>query len=177
MKSTDSNDVADKLVLLFMIEKIDMPVSTLQLMKIVLDNKFMNYFSFQQILNEISENKLVENHTNGSSNFFLITESGKKSLEYFKERIPLGIATYIENNINTIRSAVKQDTSIHTEIIQESDNQFVCVCRIQEENFSLLDVKISVGTKSDAQIIINNWRTNPQTIYEEVLQSMLKSRN
>lgn len=179
MKTTHTSeptDVVNKLIVLFIMDKLEMPVSNLQLTKLVLEHKYMNYFLFQQVLSDLSDSFLIEAHSNGSSTFFMITDQGRKTLEYFTDRIPPGIVAFIDNNIQSIRAKIKHETSVHAEIIEESENQFVCVCRIQEEMFTLLDVKITVGTKADAQFIINNWKHTPQVIYEEILESMRKKR-
>ena len=45
----------NKLILLYIIDKLEIPVSNLQMTKIILENKIMNYFLLQQYLDELRE--------------------------------------------------------------------------------------------------------------------------
>ena len=54
MSIASNRELAEnKLILLYILDKLNMPVSNLQLTKIVMENKLMNYFIFQQFLDEI----------------------------------------------------------------------------------------------------------------------------
>jgi len=56
MSSGSSKELAEnKIILLYIIEKIGMPVSNIQITKLVLEKKLMNYFLLQQRLNELCE--------------------------------------------------------------------------------------------------------------------------
>ena len=47
MAITNNRELAEnKLILLYIVDKLNMPVSNLQLTKIVMENKLMNYFIF-----------------------------------------------------------------------------------------------------------------------------------
>ena len=51
--------VEDKLTLLYFLDKVTIPVSNLQIMKIFLENYFMNYFFLQQFINDLVELDLL----------------------------------------------------------------------------------------------------------------------
>jgi len=54
MSIVSNKELAEnKLILLYIIDKVNIPISNLQITKIILENKFMNYFMLQQLLNEL----------------------------------------------------------------------------------------------------------------------------
>ena len=57
----DSSEIAEnKIFILYFIHKMDMPVGSIQLVKIILENRFMNYFYFQQYLSELLQEGLLK---------------------------------------------------------------------------------------------------------------------
>lgn len=167
----------NKLILLYIIDIANMPISNLQITKIILENQFMNYFMFQQFLNELCEvehlaSEIIENKT-----FYSITASGKQTLSYFTSHIPIGIKNRIDNSITEIRKRIKNETLVKADYTPESENEFIVKCQVHEDNFSLIDLEISVGTKSDCHTICENWKKYSSQIYSEILDSLIKKRD
>jgi len=179
MNSLGSNrEMAEnKLILLYIINKISMPVSNLQITKLILENRFMNYFLLQQFLNELCENSLLSSTLLDGKTLYNITHSGRQTLSYFPNLIPVGIKARIDNTISTIRKNIKNETLITSDFTPQSENEYIVACKVCEDNFSLIDLKITVGTKNDARIICDNWKKHPQAIYAEIIESLTKDRN
>jgi len=166
----------NKLILLYIIDRINMPVSNLQIVKIILENKFMNYFLLQQHLNELCESGMLISELIEEKTFYNITQNGRKTLEYFISHIPAGIKITIDDTISLIRKKIKNETLITADFLPESENEFIVNCKVREDNFSLIDIKITVGTKSDARLICENWKKYSQEIYSEILESLTRKR-
>ncbi|TYQ16335.1 UNVERIFIED_CONTAM: uncharacterized protein DUF4364 [Acetivibrio alkalicellulosi] len=166
----------NKLILLYTIDRVSMPISNIQITKLILENKFMNYFIFQQFLNELCSQNYILSTVSDNKTFYSITPTGKKTLEYFTSHIPVGIKTLIDNSISVIRKNLRNETLIKADFTPESENEFTVTCQVSENNFTLIDLKISVGTKSDARDICNNWKNHSQTIYNEIIESLIKPR-
>ena len=61
MNSLGSNKeiVQNKLIIMYIMHGLNIPVSNIHITKLVLETRLMNYFMFQQCLNELHESKLV----------------------------------------------------------------------------------------------------------------------
>lgn len=166
----------NKLILLYLIDKINMPVSNLQITKIVLSNNFMNYFLLQQHLNELCDDKLLSLETVEEKSTYRITGNGKKILSYFPGLIPIGIKSRIDNMASEIKKSVKNETLITADYIPGSENEYIVSCKISEDNFPLLNLKLAVGTKNDARLICKNWEQHSQAIYAEIIELLTRDR-
>lgn len=178
MNSLGSNKevVENKLILLYFIDKINVPVSNLQITKLVQENKFMNYFLQQQYLNELLEGNFLETESSGQKTLYKITQTGKQSLSFFPGLIPHGIKGRIDNTVLTIRKKIRNETLITADFIPESENEFVVGCKVGEDKFTLMEINVSVGTRNDARIICNNWKKHTQDIYAEIINILTKQR-
>lgn len=166
----------NKLILLYIIKRVEIPISNLQITKLILENRFMNYFLLQQFLNELCDNGFLSQSSEGGKIFYSITEYGNQSLDYLINLIPAGIKRNIDNTINSIRKNIKNETLITADFIPESENKYVVYCKVHEDSFSLMDLKIAVGTKSDARTICNNWEKYSQEIYPEIIEILTRNR-
>lgn len=169
--------VENKLILLYLINKINLPVSNLQITKLILENKFMNYFLLQQFLTELGESKFLESVSSDNKVLLKITTSGKQTLEYFSGLIPPGIKSNIDNTFSEIRKGIKNETLITADFVPESENEFIATCKVGEDNFSLMEINVTVGTKQDARRICDNWKKHSQAIYSEIIDVMIKKRD
>ena len=179
MNSLGSNRqlAENKLILLYIIESIGMPVSNLTITKLILENKFMNYFLLQQHLNELCESNFLSSELIDGKTFYTITPNGKQTLGYFQSLIPPGIKARVDNTIPLIRRNIKDETLITADFTPESENEFIVSCSVREDDFMLIDLKITVGTKSDARMLCDNWKSHSQDIYAEIIQSLTKKRD
>lgn len=169
------DEVSNKLIILYILNKLEMPVSQMQLMKIILENRYMNYFTFQEIVKGLLETSFISSTQNEYSEIYTITDLGIKSLNFFEERIPRGIRKYLDNNTTQLKSSVLTDSFILANIIEEN-NEFVVNCKISENEFSLINIHLTVGTRADAQLICNNWKKSSGQIYAEIIDSLNKRR-
>lgn len=178
MNSLGSNrELAEnKIILLYILDKMNMPVSNLQITKLILENKFMNYFLLQQFLNELCSSDLLTTRVVDNKTFYSITRGGKMTLSYFPSLIPAGIKGLIDNTINPIKQNIRNETLVTSDFTPESENEYIVNCKVHEDNFSLIDLKITVGTKGDARAICDNWQKYSQVIYAEIIESLTKKR-
>lgn len=178
MSLGSSRELAEnKLILLYIIDKINLPINNLQITKIILENRYMNYFLLQQFLKELCESGLLSPQEKEGKTFYTITNSGKQTLSYFVNLIPVGIKTRIDESFTSLKKRIKNETYITADYTPESENEFIVSCKVSEDKFSLIDLDIMVGTKSDARAICENWKKHSQKIYSEIIESLIKKRD
>lgn len=166
--------VENKLILLYIVDKIKIPINNLQFTKIITENNFMNYFIFQQVLTELCESKYLLCEKLEGKSVYSISKSGSEVLKYFINKIPIGLKKRIDNLAALLRKRVKNEINIIADYIQEAENIYYVNCKAQENDFVLMEVKLMVGSKNDARVICDNWKKHSQAIYPEIINSLLK---
>ena len=98
MKLTSDNETLaeNKVLILYILNKIDAPVSNDELLQLVLSIEDMNYFYFQQFLLDLLENKYIETYKENNERVILffcgqVLDSGGKmwfnQLRYGKQEV------------------------------------------------------------------------------------------
>jgi len=167
----------NKLILLYIIDKLEIPVSNLQITKIILENKIMNYFLLQQYLDELRESNFLSSEQFEGKTLYRITDNGKQTLNYFTNLIPASIRAVIDDAIPSAKSNIRNELLVTADYIPESENEITVSCKVREDKFSLIDLSIAVGTKSDARTICENWKKYSQQIYAEIIESLTRKRD
>lgn len=166
----------DKVLLLYLIDKIGIPVSNLQVTKIMLSNRFMNYFLLQKFLDDLSDDKCLESIINEEKVFYKLTDYGRQTMKFFENLIPVGIKKRIDETITEIKRNIKNETYITADYTPVSETEYIVECQVREDDFSLIDLKITVGSKGDARAICENWKKASQKMYAEIIDVLNKKR-
>ncbi|HOQ08384.1 MAG TPA: DUF4364 family protein [Clostridiales bacterium] len=192
--------VQNKLIIMYILQKMDMPVSNNALTKIILEMHLMNWFVQQQCLNELCESGMVSlvkdvaYARNASekahdvsaptsavseepSDSYILTDAGRKTLQYLVTKIPSGIRKRLDSVIPAARREIVEDLLITAEYIPESEDKYLVICKIREKDFPLIELKATVGTKKDALSVCDNWKKHSSAIYSEIIGSLTKDRS
>lgn len=173
----ESMEVAEnKVFILYFLKKINMPVGSIQLIKIMLENRFMNYFFLQQYLSELIEEGLLSAREQDGQKFYGINDKGINVLSMFESILPAGLKKRVDQSIVSIRRGIRSETQITADYATENEDGYTVSMKIKEDDFSLIDLKIATGSKDDARNICKNWTEFPQEVYMEILETLLKDR-
>ena len=77
-----------KLIILYMLDRVDFPLTNSQISSFLLDRGYTNYFTLQQAFSELEEANLDKPQTIRNTTQFQLTKSGREALGYFCDRIP-----------------------------------------------------------------------------------------
>jgi predicted transcriptional regulator len=166
----NSRELAEnKTILLYVIQSLDLPVTNLEITKIILENKLMNYIFLQQYLDELCEAKFLDKKDVDNKLAYIITPSGKQSLDYFTSLIPGGIKSRITEAISSYKKRIKYETKVEADCTAVSENEFIANLRITEGSFTFIDLKLAVGSRNDANSICTTWTKNSEQIYKKII--------
>ena len=89
---TDNSTLAEnKLLVLYILNKVGKPISQKALLELVVSITEMNYFYFQQFLLDLIENKYVISYEKDEETLYMITPEGKRAIELTSDMIPRNI--------------------------------------------------------------------------------------
>ena len=174
MYESSSELAENKLLMLYVLKSIKEPISNTQLTEIILENNFINYFTFQQYLAELEDSRFVEYHEANDKKLLILTEKGDNVLSLFKDRISPSKISIIDEYMKENIGSIKKELTIHADYtLGNSDNSFIVDLKAIEDEALLMELKLSVPTKKQATSICNRWKENPSEIYTNIINILV----
>lgn len=181
MKLTSDNETLaeNKVLILYILNKIDRPVNNDELLQLVLSVEDMNYFYFQQFLLDLLENKYIEKYKENdyTEQIYKITNSGRETLELTKDLIPGIIKLKIDSTIKGELQDIEEEVSIISEFTPEDDGGFIVTCKVVEHNKTIFQVSTFAASREQAKCISDNWKENAINIYPNMINLLTKPNN
>lgn len=165
-----------KVFILFFIRSLNMPIDDIRFNKIMLENRFMNYFFLRQYFGELVEEGLIHIHNDNGSKIYSITEKGMSVLNMFEHILPAGLKKRVSEIIKSMRKDIRNEMMITADYTLDEDNGYTALLKIGEDTFPLIEIKIAAGSKEDVRNICKNWTAFPQELYSEILDTLVKDR-
>lgn len=176
--TTDTETLAEnKVLILYILNKLKEPVTNDVLYSIVLSAFDMNYFYFQQFLLDLIDNKYVIKFEKFERMVYDITPRGKNTLELTLDLLPGIVKLKVDTNMKPILDMSEAKNSIVAEFTPKSENHFTVECKVVEHGETIFSVKTFAGSCEHAKEIVENWETNALTIYPEILNILVNRKN
>lgn len=166
----------NKLLLLYLIDKMDIPLSNAQISQFALEENFMNYFALQQFLADMVQSGYLDKSQDNNATRYAVTDEGITTLEYFEKHIPIDTRNRINKYVAENRKTVKKDFEITANYFYDhANNEFIVKCGIYEEETMLMEINVSVVTREQAKLICKNWKVNVNTLYGNIIAELVQA--
>ena len=147
-----------------MLDKVDFPLTTSQISEFILEKEYTTYFKLQETLAEMEHSGLLRVET---------THNGLDTIQYFKNKISPAIQRDIDEFLKEKKYDLKEEVSVKSDYYLNTNHEYEVCCQIVENGFSLIDLKLTVPTESEAEAIAGNWASQSQDIYTLLLTKLL----
>ena len=162
-----------KLIVLYMLEQVDFPLTNAQISGFILDKGYTSYFHLQQAISELTDSGLIRSETVRNASYFYITKSGVQTLEYFGKEISDEIKEEIAEFFRTNAMEIKEELSSVADYYKGEKEGYLVRCRAKEKDIPLIDLTLTVPTAEAAEAICETWKTRNKAVYEKLLDMLL----
>ena len=162
-----------KLIILYMLNKVDFPLTTSQISEFVLDKGYTSYFRLQEALSDLTQSDLIRPETTHNRTLYHLTENGAETIIYFSNKISPAIRKDIDDFLKEKQYDLKEEVSVKADYYLNTNREFEVRCQIVENGFSLIDLKLTVPTEKEAETIVRSWSHKSQEIYTSLLAELL----
>ena len=162
-----------KLIILYMLSRVDFPLTNSQLSEFMLEKEYTTYFTLQQVLTEMTEGDLIKVESTHNRSLYHLTEAGAKTLSFFENKISQEIRDDVDQYLEEKHYDLKNDTSVISDYYKESNGSYSVRCQIRDKQTSLVDITLKVASEKEAETIVTNLYTKNQEIYAILLGALL----
>lgn len=173
INSTD-REVRDKLTLIYIMARFNVPLSYQQLTEFVMGLELMNYFTMLQYINEMKDTGLIEENHIEDEELIMVTKDGHRTLSMFSERISASTAETIEAAIEVTKSKMAKERQIKANFVRITDNEFNVHLEMLEGDNHLMNLKFLVFSQERAKQLCESWKLNAPNLYGDLIHQIVK---
>ena len=162
-----------KLIILTMLDRVDFPLTNAQISDFILTKEYTNYFTLQQVLSELVETELAEEHTVRNSTYYQMTEKGKETLNFFGHMVSAAIQDDITKYFKENAIALREEMSVRADYFENNQGEYSVRLCVMEKESAVIDLTLSVPTENQANSLCDNWKKKNQKIYAYLMQELL----
>lgn len=162
----------NKLLLLYIFDQLQLPISNTLVTEIVLENNLMNYFQLQQYLAELVDSGFLELNRQDKKQLYLLNPKGKDVLEFFHNRISEPKKNVIDNYLETHGKLIKREVEITADYIPANEDGYIVTCSALQNNETLIELKIRTSSNEQAKGVCSRWKSDPYQIYGKIMNML-----
>ena len=171
---SEEKQIEHKIMLLYLINRMDIPISNSQVTQFALEENYMNFYTVQQYLKEMVEVEYLDASGDSSITRYTVTEEGLKALEAFLGYVPQAvknrIAKYVQENR---RHVMKGFETTANHFFDSGSGEFLVKCGVYDFDMLLMELNMSVVNKEQAVLICNNWKANVGVPHTQIIDILL----
>ena len=171
--NTNKEELAEsKVLILYILSKINRPITNSELLDLVQSIEEMNYFYFQQFLIDLKENRYLLEYEQESQKYYAITISGRETVKLTIDMLPGSIKDKVDENLKNILRKIEDESSIYADFFPSKENEFMIKCGIKENNKKIFEVQVFSSGRENSINIIENWKKNAVRIYPKIVEML-----
>lgn len=163
-----------KLIVLYMLQNTETPLTNSQISEFILDHEYTNYFNLQQAISELVEVSLIEKQTIINTSYYQLTKDGKDTLSFFENELSPQIRDEVLEYLKEL-GLEKAEPLLTTANYYPATapDTYTVRCQIVRKNTTLVDISFNVPGIDAAKAICLNWPEKSQQIYETIIEELL----
>ena len=112
-----------KLMILYLIEKVDFPLSNSQISEFILDKGYTNYFTVQRAFHELEEENMLRVKQIRYMSHYALSDEGSEAIEMFEYHIPNSIKEDIAQFLKEKESPLLE---INLNVVSRDQAVYIC---------------------------------------------------
>ncbi|AOT68845.1 DUF4364 family protein [Geosporobacter ferrireducens] len=163
-----------KLLLLYILDRFEIPLTNTQFTQFVMERDYMNYFLLQQFLGELVSSSMLEYSESEGNFFYLITEKGKNTLQFFRDRLSDELTNTLDHAVEMKKQILLKEMQILADYTKKKENEYVVDLKVIENDIVLIDLKLNVVSNKYAKEICDKWKQDAPKLYGEIIHLLIQ---
>jgi len=163
----------NKLLILYMLNKVDFPLTNSQLSDFFISKGYDSYFSLQETISGLIDKDLISMENIQNTSYYHITSDGVQTLGFFVYNLPTATINEIDSYLMENKYELRNEVGTISDYYKSGANNYIVHCQVKEGAGTLIEINISVPTKEEAASMCNNWKDASQEIYANIMKKLM----
>ena len=140
-----------KLMTLYMLNKVNFPLTNTQISGFFLDKEYTTYFVFQQVISELLDTNLITSEVVRNTSYYKITDDGIETIDLFTSKIPVAVIDDMDIFLIDNKYELRNQVGTLSDYYKSTNQDYVVNCQIKEGQNTLIDISLSVPSEDVAE--------------------------
>lgn len=169
-----SDMTRNKLLVLYFIYQVDGVLSEDQVIRGILKENWLDYFSLCQALGDLKEGELLGYIQKSIGRCLILTQEGEEVLQAFMPRLPESLREKIDFFATQSCQHVLQEAQYLASYEWAGKDSFMVSLQILERGEAIYDARICIRSRDDAQRVCDQWEERADDVYRATVSIMTK---
>lgn len=162
-----------KLMVLYMLSKVNFPLSNSQISEFMLDKQYTTYFTLQEVLSSLADDGFVTVLAYRNSTQYKLTPEGIDTISFFSNKISNAIRDEIDTYLKENKYDLRCETGTLSDYYKSTTGDYIVHCLVKEGDTTLIELNVAVPLEEQADVMCSKWKENSQEIYDFVLNKLM----
>ena len=167
---------SNKLYILYILNRIEIPLTNAQITEIFMKNDILDYFSHQQYILQLKESRLIESSAEKGIEYYSLTQNGSLALEYFNNRIDENAKASLDSYIAQNKEDILRDREVKADFKKDKYGEFDVILQILDNKIPYMKIELKVPTNNTAKIICENWKKAASEKYSSIIETLINGQ-
>lgn len=173
---SDSSVMAEKkLMILYLIYQMEIPMLLSEIQKFALFDDRMDYMSFSQYLSELTQANLIDKNKDRDKNMsvYTLTDEGEQILNLFMRSMSESARNDVINYVSKNKKRIRREFNVTSNTFYNGENNHLVKCGVYEDGLPLMELTVSVVSAEQAKIVAKNWKEHVNELYSGLMTTLI----
>lgn len=161
-----------KMLICYMLDVVGTPVSKAMIGDVMQDQEIANYFEVMNAISELVEMGNLTETNEGTEEMLALTEQGKSAVELLAMDIPKTVRETAVKSLVHFQTLERNARENEVKITPRDDG-FDVSFTLKDHDFPMMELKIYVADRDQAELLKNNFVEDPVRIYSSLLAALM----
>lgn len=163
-----------KLIVLYLLDRMDGPLSNTQLSEFFLEKEYTNYFNVQTVLSDLVDSELLVAESTHSNTQYRLTAAGAETLRYLSEKLTEDLKRDVEQYLSDHAYPIRAENAYLADYDRTGEQDYAVHLQYKEKGRQRIDLTLLVPNKEVAEAACENWRAASDDLYAYLMELLIK---
>ena len=173
MKMGAESIVLYKLIVLYMLDRVNFTLTNSQISDFILEKGYTNYFTVQRAFHELEEENMLRVKQIRNMSHYALSDEGSEAIEMFEYQIPNSIKEDIAQFLKEKEYELRKEASVTADFYPSKGDEYTVNLKIREKESPLLEINLNVVSRDQAVYICDHWEKKHSDVYSMLIEKLL----
>lgn len=157
------NKLDVKVLILFILARIDTPLTGQEIFEIAYQDDSLNYFTFAESLPELAKSGHLKAD---EKNRYTITDKGRKQGSYVEDSLAIPVVQKVSAAIAEKEIQLRRDGYITTTVVQDENGYWIASLCYKDDGMPMMTLSMMAPNEALGQTMAANLKKNADALYK-----------